>query len=51
VTLNDDETIIVVADGEVWVMEVGSDNDAFIFHCGTRAVTVPFSNDYLACLT
>jgi hypothetical protein len=44
----EDETITVLADGETWIMEIGSDDDAFVFTCDKRVVRVPFSNDYLS---
>jgi hypothetical protein len=47
----EDETITVVAYGETWLMQIGSDDDEFVFHCGDRTVHVPFSKDYLSRLT
>jgi hypothetical protein len=35
VTRTDDEIIVVSFDGDLWTMEMGSDDDEFVF--GTRA--------------
>jgi hypothetical protein len=43
----EDETITVLADGDTWRMEIGSDDDEFVFHCADRTVHVPFSPEYL----
>lgn len=43
----DDESILVHANGKTYRMDIGSDDDDFIFAHGDHEVTVPFSDDWM----
>ncbi len=42
VSFTDDETIVVEVDGCLWTMEIGSDDDEFVFTCEGDAIRFPF---------
>jgi hypothetical protein len=44
--LSDDEIIRVVADGHVYLMHIGSDDDGFEFDGINSRVTFPFPSDW-----
>ncbi len=44
VTFTDDESIVVSVDGDLWTMEVGSDDDAFVFTRGGAIIAFPFED-------
>ena len=43
-TFTDDETIVVSVDGELWTMEIGSDDDEFTFTRGGEVIAFPFES-------
>jgi hypothetical protein len=45
ITFTDDETIIVSVDGDLWIMQIGSDDDAFVFMRDGDVIRFPFEED------
>jgi hypothetical protein len=45
VTVLDDETIVVSVDGDRWTMEIGSDDDEFVFTRDGDEIRFPFEED------
>jgi len=48
VSFGDDETIHVIANGQEYVMAIGSDDDEFAFHGSSGRVTFDYPNDWVA---